>query len=201
MNISHTTTNPSDIKILVVDDEAPIRNVIKRILESQEYKCDTASSAREATEKLKEKEYSLVVTDIMMPEMSGMEFLELLRKRDDEIAVIMLTALMDIDVSIQALKAGAYDYITKPFRNEDVLISVEMALQKRNLILENRDYQRNLEKRVKEQSQKIQSSFIKSIESLARTLEAKDPETRDHSRRVTDYSVRTAETMGVNRAG
>ncbi|MEA1928073.1 MAG: HD domain-containing protein, partial [Candidatus Auribacterota bacterium] len=151
----------------------------------------------EACEKINKNPYALILTDIMMPGMSGIELLELVRKRDEEIAVIMLTALVDIDISIQALKAGAYDYITKPFRIDDVLISVEKALQKRNLILENQDYQRNLENLVREQSKNIQSSFIKSIESLARTLEARDPETRDHSRRVTEYSVRTAEVMGM----
>ena len=187
-------------RILAVDDEESIRVFLKTILESEGYLCDTATSAGEAISRLRENPYDVILTDIMMPGMSGIELLELVREREDEIAVIMLTALNDIDVSIQALKSGAYDYITKPFRLDDVTISVEMALQKRALILENRDYQRNLEKKVLEQSRKIQSSFIKSIEALARTLEAKDPETRDHSLRVTEYSVRTAEEMGLSPA-
>jgi len=187
-------------RILAVDDEESIRVFLKTILESEGYLCDTATSAGEAISRLRENPYDVILTDIMMPGMSGIELLELVREREDEIAVIMLTALNDIDVSIQALKSGAYDYITKPFRLDDVTISVEMALQKRALILENRDYQRNLEKKVLEQSRKIQSSFIKSIEALARTLEAKDPDTRDHSLRVTEYSVRTAEEMGLSPA-
>jgi cyclic di-GMP phosphodiesterase len=183
------------IKILAVDDEESIRIVLKTILEGEGYLCDTAASAGEAITRLSDNQYDVILTDIMMPGMSGIELLELVRKREGEIAVIMLTALNDIDVSIRALKAGAYDYISKPFRLNDVTISIEMALQKRALILENQDYQRNLEKKVLEQSRKIQSSFIKIIEALARTLEAKDPKTRDHSRRVTEYSVRTAEEM------
>ena len=185
---------------MAVDDEEAIRSVLKTILEGEGYLCDTAASADEAISRLRENQYDVILTDIMMPGMSGIELLELVRKREDEIAVIMLTALNDIDVSIRALKSGAYDYISKPFRLDDVTISIEMALQKRALILENRDYQRNLEKKVLEQSRKIQSSFIKSIEALALTLEAKDPETRDHSLRVTEYSVRTAEEMGLSPA-
>jgi|AntAceMinimDraft_17_1070374.scaffolds.fasta_scaffold01057_9 putative nucleotidyltransferase with HDIG domain len=200
MTARHKEINPSNIHILAVDDEEAIRTVLKTILEGEGYLCDTAASANEAVGRLRENQYDVILTDIMMPGMSGIELLDLIRKRDDEIAVIMLTALNDIDVSIQALKSGAYDYITKPFRLDDVTISVEMALQKRALILENLDYQRNLEKKVLEQSRKIQSSFIKSIEALARTLEAKDPDTRDHSLRVTEYSVRTAEEMGLSPA-
>ena len=200
MTARHKEINPSNIRILAVDDEEAIRTVLRTILESEGYLCDTAASADEAVSRLRENQYDVILTDIMMPGMSGIELLDLIRKRDDEIAVIMLTALNDIDVSIRALKSGAYDYITKPFRLDDVTISIEMALQKRALILENRDYQRNLEKKVLEQSRKIQSSFIKSIEALARTLEAKDPDTRDHSLRVTEYSVRTAEEMGLSPA-
>ncbi len=183
--------------ILAVDDEEMIRSVLRRMLEKEGYTCDTAASADEAIEKLAARRYAVILTDIMMPGMSGMEFLELVRKRDEEIAVIMLTALNDIELSIRAMKAGAYDYITKPFRLDDVLVSIEKALQKRALILENRDYQENLERKVRDQSRKIQASFIKTIESLARTLEARDPETRDHSLRVTEYSVRIAEDLDL----
>lgn len=183
------------IPILAVDDEEAIRIVLKRMLENEGYSCDTAGSAAEAMEKLAARPYAVVLTDIMMPGMSGMEFLELVRKRDDEVAVIMLTALNDIDLSIRAMKAGAYDYITKPFRLNDVLVSVEKALQKRALILENRDYQRNLERKVREQTLQLQGSLVSTMEALARILEVRDPETREHSLRVTEYSVRTAEEM------
>jgi len=198
MSENRRTINPAEIRVLAVDDEEPIRSVLKTIMEGEGYLCETAANADEAIGRLKKNKYDIILTDIMMPGISGIELLDLVRERDDEIAVIMLTAVNDIDVSIRALKSGAYDYISKPFRPGDVLISVEMALQKRALILENRDYQRNLEKKVLEQSRKIQSSFIKSIEALARTLEAKDPETRDHSLRVTEYSIRTAEDMGLS---
>jgi len=187
--------NPAGIRILAVDDEESIRSVLKTILDGEGYICEAAANANEAINRLRENQYDIILTDIMMPGISGIQLLEMVRERDDEIAVIMLTAVNDIDVSIRALKSGAYDYISKPFRPDDVIISIEMALQKRALILENRDYQRNLEKKVLEQSRKIQSSFIKSIEALARTLEAKDSDTRDHSLRVTEYSIRTAEQM------
>ncbi|MEA1928003.1 MAG: response regulator, partial [Candidatus Auribacterota bacterium] len=121
MTATHSEINPSEIRILTVDDEEPIRDILKRILERRGYHCDTAANAEEACEKIRINQYSLILTDIMMPRMSGIELLELVRKREDEIAVIMLTALVDIDISIQALKAGAYDYITKPFRIDDVL--------------------------------------------------------------------------------
>lgn len=184
--------------ILAVDDEELIRDLLWEILEREGYPCDTAANAQEAIEKLSTRHYAVILTDIIMPGMSGMEFLEWVRQRDEEIAVIMLTALNDIDLSIQAMKAGAYDYITKPFRTDDILISIEKALQKRALIQEKCDYQQNLERTVREQSRKIQTSFVKTIEALARTLGARDPETRDHSLRVTEYSVRIAEEMGLS---
>ena len=189
--------DPTSLPILAVDDEEMVRDILRRLLVKAGYPCDTAASAGEAIGKLDVRPYAVVLTDIMMPGISGMELLKLIRKRDEEIAVIMLTALNDIDLSIRAMKAGAYDYITKPFRLNDVLVSVEKALQKRALVLENRDYQQNLKRMVREQSRKIQTSFIKTIESLARTLEARDPETRDHSLRVTEYAVRIAEEMAL----
>lgn len=185
------------IPILAVDEEKETRSLLKLTLESEGYSCDTAGSAREAIGKLDRRPYSVVLTDIKLPGMSGLEFLELIRKRDDEVAVIVLTALDDIALSILALKAGAYDYITKPFRRADLLAGIEKALQKRALILENRDYRQNLERKVREQSRKLQVSLIRTIEYLARILEARDPETREHSLRVTEYSVRTAEEMGL----
>lgn len=200
MTASNKEINPSDTRILAVDDEEAIRAILKIILERAGYLCDTAASADEAISRLRDNQYDVILTDIMMPGMNGIELLELIRKREDEIAVIILTALNDIDVSIRTLKSGAYDYISKPFRLDDVIISIEIALQKRARILENRDYQRNLEKKVLEQSRKIQSSFTKSIEALAQILEAKDPEIRDHSLRVTEYSERTAEQMGLSPA-
>jgi putative nucleotidyltransferase with HDIG domain len=97
------------------------------------------------------------------------------------------------------MKAGAYDYVTKPFNLDEVSFSVRRALEKRRLELENRDYQQHLEQKVEEQAQKIRASFFNAITALAYALEAKDVYTSGHSQRVTEISEAIAEHLGLPR--
>ena len=195
-NIRPSLSPPTDI--LMVDDEAAIRELLDSILSRRGYRCDTAGSAEEALKKMERKQYEVVLTDIVMPGMSGVDLLHRIKKKSAETAVIMISALSNLDVTIRSLKLGAYDYITKPFRAEEVLVAIDRALEKRRLLVENLDYQRNLEKKVKEQSKLIQTSFLKTIEALSLSLGAKDQESRIHSIRVTEYAVRIAEMMELN---
>jgi len=184
------------VKILIVDDESSIRAFLQDLLEYSGYDCRAASNAEEALTELQKNDYALVLSDILMPGMDGVAFLERVRSGEKEIAVIMLTALGEVEYSIRCLKAGAYDYLTKPFTISQVLTSMEKALEKRRLILENLDYQRNLEEKVRLQSAQIQTSFLQTIEALSYALEAKDRDLRDHSQRVTACAVQIAREMG-----
>src|SRR5688572_24355972 len=133
----------SEETILIVDDEESIRTVLQEKLEDF-YTCRTAESGEEALALLASYPASLVLCDIKMPGRDGIQVLGEIVKTRPDTAVVMITALYDVDVAVRALKLGAYDFITKPFHLEEVAISVERALEKRRLRLENRQYQTQL---------------------------------------------------------
>lgn len=183
--------------ILLVDDEEMIRHLLSQKLSPEGYRCEQAANAEQALEKLKEDSIDLVILDIKMPGKSGVELLSEIKAKYPDTAVIMATAVDDAGVAINCMKAGAYDYVTKPFNLDEVSFSVRRALEKRRLELENRDYQQHLEEKVAEQAQKIRASFFNAITALAYALEAKDVYTSGHSQRVTEISVAVAEHLGL----
>jgi DNA-binding NtrC family response regulator len=134
--------------ILVVDDETLVNTILARYLSQAGYDCLTAQSGHEALEKLGERPSALALCDIRMPGMDGIELLRRIKQFDDEIAVIMVSAVDNREVAVEAMRAGAYDYVIKPFHLEEVLISVQRALENRRLVLERKEYQRDLERRV-----------------------------------------------------
>ncbi len=184
-------------RILVVDDEESVTLLLKNYLESQGYTVNTASNGLEAVNKLKTDDYSLVISDVKMPQMDGIELLKAIKGVNRDIVVVMVTAIVDLKTAVQALKLGASDYIIKPFDLEEVNISVSRGLEKRRLILENMEYQENLEKKVEEQAAKIRNLFIDSLKSLAQALEAKDSYTESHSEDIASYTAMVAEDIGL----
>ncbi len=124
--------------------------------QSAGYSAITASDGSQALGLVAERNPGLVLLDIKMPGKSGTEVLQELRTNHPDTTVIMVTAVADMDVAINAMREGAFDYLTKPFNMNELLISVKRALERRRLILENRDYQLNLEKRVAEQTQLLE---------------------------------------------
>ncbi len=127
-------------RVLVVDDEEPIRDILNRRLEVEGYECTMASDGREAIEIASHQDFDLVLTDMKMPGMSGMEVLAQMATDHPETCVIILTAVADPQISIEAMRLGAYDYVTKPFNLDDVVLRIETALQSRRLGLERRDW-------------------------------------------------------------
>ena len=184
--------------ILIVDDEDAIRSLLHKKLTSEGYRCREAASAEQALDKLKNSIVELVLLDIRMPGKSGLELLPEIKASRPDTAVIMATATIDTKVAIQCMKQGAYDYITKPFELDEVVISVGRAFEKRRLELENKDYQQHLEDKVVEQAEKIRASFLSAVTALAHALEAKDKYTSGHSQRVADISVTIAREMGLS---
>jgi len=178
--------------ILIVDDESSIREVLQRTLEASGFTCGTACNVDEALMKLSEAEYGLVLSDIMMPGRTGVELLQEIKARYPDTAVIMVTAVSDVQTAINAMKQGAYDYVTKPFNILEVTMSVERALEKRTLLITNREYREHLEQKVEEQTDEIRATFLGAVKSLAEALEAKDPYTNGHSKRVTEVTVTLA---------
>lgn len=194
----------ANTQILVVDDERLVNAILERYLTQMGYSCVTAESGPEALEKLSQHPFALALCDIRMPGMDGLELLQRIKEFDDEVAVIMVTALDNREIAVEAMRGGAYDYVTKPFHLEEVLISVEKALENRQLLLENREHQRNLERKVEERTRELaqknedmQRLFISAIESIVLTLQAKDEYTEDHSRRVSAHAMAIARELSL----
>ena len=182
-------------KILLVNDEQMIRRLLEQKLSDEGYRCEQAANAGQALEKLKGGSFALVILDIKMPGKTGVELLPEIKVKYPDTAVIMATAVSDASTAINCMKAGAYDYVTKPFNLDEVVFSVRRALEMRRLELENRDYQQHLEQKVEEQAQKIRASYFNAVTALAYALEAKDVYTIGHSQRVTEISVAIAEHL------
>jgi putative two-component system response regulator len=194
----------ADQTILVVDDERLVNAIMTRYLSQVGYTCVAAQSGKEALEKLQQHTCCLALCDIRMPGMDGIELLRRIKELDDEIAVIMVSAVDNREVAVEAMRAGAFDYVIKPFHLEEVLMSVQRALENRRLILETREYQRNLEQKVAERTrelaeknEELQRLFISAIESIVLTLQAKDEYTEDHSRRVSAHASAIARELAL----
>jgi putative nucleotidyltransferase with HDIG domain len=184
--------------ILIVDDEATIREVLTRTFEERDYECTNATNYDEALEKLKSASFDIAMLDIMMPGRSGVELLKSIKVHDEDIAVVMVTAVADAQTAIGAMRMGAYDYVTKPFNLVEVVMSVERALEKRELVIANRDYQKHLEMKIEEKTDELRETFMGAIMSLAEALDAKDSYTNGHSKRVTEISEVIGRSLGLD---
>jgi cyclic di-GMP phosphodiesterase len=158
----------SEVAILIVDDEDAIRSMLTRKLEGDGYNCDVAVDGKEALWKAFMKDFDLVLMDIKMPGLSGMDALPQMVTDHPDTCVIMITAVADAKTAVEAMKLGAYDYVTKPFDLNDLSLRVKRALERRRLVLENREYQRHLEQKVKEQVEKIQEYYGQATQTLSR---------------------------------
>ena len=185
-------------RILVVDDEAMVRRLLCQRLSREGYQCEEADGAEQALDGLKGSSIDLVILDIKMPGKSGIELLPEIKAAYPDTAVMMATALTDVNIAIQCMKQGAYDYISKPFNLGEVVLSVDGVLERRRLELEIREYQQYLEQKVEEQTKEIRKVFLGAIKALAFALEAKDKYTAGHSRRVTEIAEAISEELGLS---
>src|SRR5262249_4403604 len=120
-------------RILVADNEQNIRTVLGALLEREGYEVTAVANGLEAKQVLTHGDVQAVVTDLKMPEMDGMDLLHWLRKNQPDVPVIMITAFATVDTAVEALKAGAFDYITKPFDLEEMKLVVGKACRNRDL--------------------------------------------------------------------
>jgi len=123
------------VSILIIDDEVELCQSLSEMLKGEEegYKVSVANSGKKGLEKIKEEVPDLVLLDIKMPEMDGIETLEKIKAIDEDVLVIMLTAYQTVETAVKAMKLGAYDYISKPFNYEELKIIIKRALQTRDL--------------------------------------------------------------------
>jgi putative two-component system response regulator len=192
------SANTSPPVCLVVDDEPRLRQVILHLMRSDGFRCFEAGDGADALTVLERNPATLVLSDIRMPKMDGIELLRQVRARYPETAVMMLTAVADVESAVSCFAIGALDYLTKPFNLEEVRARVSQALERRRLVIENREYRESLEDKVAAQARRLEELFLASIQSLAEALEVKDPYTRGHSVRVSHYSAVIARTLGLD---
>ena len=123
--------------ILVIDDEEIMREILEALLTREGYQVRLASSGEEGLDLARATPFDAAIVDVMMPGMDGIATLEELRKLDDDLPILMITAFASVETAIAAMKRGAFDYITKPFKNDEVLIVVRNAVERRQLVAEN----------------------------------------------------------------
>ncbi|MFC2014838.1 HD domain-containing phosphohydrolase [Chloroflexota bacterium] len=184
-------------RILIVDDEQVIRDVLYEELSELGYQCSTVSNGYDALARLTAENFDVVLLDIKMPGISGLEVLAKVRSNHLDTAIIILTAVNDVDTAVKAMKQGAYDYICKPFDLGDIAVSISRTVEQKRLELEIIEYRQNLEDKVTEQTLKIRTLSLEAITTLIYALEAKDKYTSGHSQRVADLSVAIAQEMGL----
>ncbi|HXW92567.1 MAG TPA: HD domain-containing phosphohydrolase [Terriglobales bacterium] len=195
---------PGD-RILVVDDEDAIREIVCSMLSNANYRCAQASSGLKALALLDSgEEFELMLSDLMMAEMSGTDLLEKIKEKYPDMPVVMVTAVHDISVALKAIRDGAYDYLLKPFERDQLLATVRRALENRRLKLENRAYQTKLEALVEQRTAQLGKAVIElersydiTLEALGNALDLRDAETEGHSRRVTAFTMAIARAIGV----
>ncbi len=139
--------------ILVIDDEEVMRDSCKQILSRQGHHVKLAENGYQGLELLKEKSFDLVILDLKMPGIDGMEVLEKIKESSPETAVVVITGYATVESAVEAMRRGAYDFLPKPFTPEEFRLIIERALEKKRLILENIYLRQELE--VKRKSEVI----------------------------------------------
>ena len=193
-------------RILITDDEKDIRELLKDFLDNEGYECQLAANAYEALEKFKsEGSFDIIMSDIRMPGKSGLELLAEAKQIDPDVMVIMISAVKDIESAISAMEKGAYDYVSKPFKLNEVAFAASKALEKRQLVLENKEYQKHLEKMVEERTSDLKKALLEldktynfTLRAMATVLDTRDTETQGHSLRVVSFTLKLAELMRID---
>ena len=190
--------------VLIVDDDRQVREVLHQIFLSAGYHCLLAVDGREGLAMFRAEKPPLTVTDLKMPIMSGIELLRRVRETDGDAAVIVLTGAADVKVAIDSLKLGAYDFIMKPVNVDELLIAADRALERRQLLIERREYQAMLEARVEQATHHLAAAYSEltdtyrsTLEALGSALDTRDVGTESHSRRVHGYALATGREHGV----
>jgi putative nucleotidyltransferase with HDIG domain len=191
-------------RILVVDGEEHVRSMIGATLESQGYHAEMAAGSREAINLLNQNAFDLVLTEVLIRDGSGIALMEYIRGKQPQLPVVMVTSVHDIDVAIDCMHRGAYDYLLKPFEREHLLGTVQRALEHQQTLEENHSYQQNLElvvrartEMLRQAMEDLEHSYDITLEALGDALDLKDSETEGHSKRVTAYAIALARAMDI----
>ena len=195
---------PPTRRVLVVDDEEVIRTSLARFLRARGFDVSTAESGKMALAMLNDEKFVAMLSDIRMPEMTGLELVPLAHAVDNDLAIIMLTAVNDAPTATEALGMGAMDYLMKPVELGDLATALERALHKRALAIEQRKVERLIREEVAAQTEELRlererlhSIVVETVQALVRAQETKDAFLKGHSDRVADLAGSIASAMGL----
>ena len=198
-----TTASPH---ILIVDDEVEITEILADLL-SEEYECLRAASAEEALAHLHNGEFQLVISDITMPGMSGLDMIPHVKDLSPDTVVVMISGMQTVESAIGALRLGAFDYLMKPFDLRQVEAVVKRALEHHDLVVAKRRYENHLEELVEQRTveldkalNSLEGAYRSTLKALTAALETRDSETHGHSERVVTYSLRLGREYGLTSA-
>ena len=181
----NVTQTPATVPhVLAVDDESYVRDLVSRWIKSAGYECGQAADADAAWQYVNEHEVDLIVSDINMPGRTGLELLDQVHRSRPDTAVLMMTGVGEAKIAIEALTHGAWGYLVKPVERQELVCQVNGALERRQLRMEQRDYTRNLEEKVRQQTAEIRRAHEETIFRLVSASLCRDEETGTHIKRT-----------------
>jgi response regulator RpfG family c-di-GMP phosphodiesterase len=190
-------------RVLILDDEATVCSLLSERLASEGYACHTCQNGGDALAMLSQSAFDLVISDVHMPGMSGLEFLEHARSKHPQVAYLMATGEDDVRIGIQAMQQGASDYLLKPIQLDALVGSVGRALAVKRMELELEGYRTQLEEKVESRTRqleaamrRIEMTYDETLQALGAALDLRDTETAGHSQRVSRYCLEMATAMG-----
>jgi putative nucleotidyltransferase with HDIG domain len=194
----------SRARILIADDDAQMRDILREFLET-DYDCETARSAEEALARLARGAFDLVLSDITMGGMSGLEMLPHVQRLSPGTVVVMISGASSVDCALEAIRAGAFDYVVKPFDLLHAGVAVRRALEHRALVEAKRSYENYLEEMIARRTAELdraldslENSYRQTLKALVAALETRDQETHGHSERVVTFSLRLGRELGLD---
>jgi response regulator RpfG family c-di-GMP phosphodiesterase len=204
MRLSCAPLPASGVRLLIADDDEAVRSVLEDLL-SLEYECEAVGSAEEALRLLGSGDFQLVLSDISMPGMSGLELLPRVRELSPETVVIMVSGSHDVESAVGAMRLGAFDFIVKPFDLEHLRLAVRRALEHQCLLTAKRGYENYLEQMIEQRTRELDGAlrslergYRMTLKALVAALETRDLETHGHSERVVNFSLRLGRELGLD---
>ncbi len=198
-SIGAAVPEPESSPIVVADDETSILDLLDKVLGGEGYPVESYTSGREALARIREGGIALLITDIKMPDMDGMELASQALEEDPDLAVLVLTGAGDTESAVESLRLGVEDYLQKPVSVDDLVESVGRALRRRSQSL----YRHHIEawlraevdkrtEQVRKQGEELQEVSLATLRALIRAMEAKDPYLKGHSEKVAELGVKMA---------
>jgi len=191
-------------RLLIVDDEVEVRGVLHELL-GNTYHCAEAASAEEALAQLRETNYELVISDITMSGMTGLEMIPHVKVASPDTVIVMISGMQTIESAINALRLGAFDYLMKPFDLRQAEAAVARALEHHELVVAKRRYENHLEELVEQRTAELdqaldslENAYRTTLQALTAALETRDAETHGHSERVVTFSLRLGREYGLS---